>query len=142
MGQDSSKFHPILAIWGPQSLRPSLIKLGRGRSVWAASFRDDDRHPIMLNSIALSGAAFQAFSEPLKKSITKAKWMANANQEINRIGGLWIKMFYLLFCYIICISSCTSARQTTPVCRLRFSTALYGKLHALSAKTIRADVCC
>jgi hypothetical protein len=87
-----------------------------------ASLRDEDLQPVMLNSIALSSAAIQAFSDPLKKMhYCGLKWIAN--------------------CYIICISSCTSAKQTTPACRLRLSTALYGKLHALQAKTIRADVC-
>jgi len=108
----------------------------------AASLRVEDLQPIMLNNIALSGAAIQAFSDPLKKMhYYGSKWIADGNKKIIRIGELRIKIFYFLVCYIICISSCTSARQTTPVCRLRLSTALYGKLHALSVKTIRADDC-
>ena len=55
-------------------------------------------------------------------------------------AGFGLKCF-ISYCYIICISSCKSAKQTTPACRLRLSTALYGKLHALQVKTIRADVC-
>jgi len=31
----------------------------------AASLRDEDLQPVMLNSIALSGAAIQTFSDPL-----------------------------------------------------------------------------
>jgi uncharacterized membrane protein len=34
----------------------------------AASLPDEDLQPVMLNSIALSGAAIQAFSDPLKKN--------------------------------------------------------------------------
>jgi len=93
----------------------------------------------MLNSIALSGATFQAFSDTIKMHYYSSKWIADGNKKIIRIGALRIKMFYFLVCYIICISSCTSARQTTPVCRFRLSTALYGKLHVLSVKKIRAD---
>ena len=108
----------------------------------AASLRVEDLQPVMLNNIALSGAAIQAFSDPLKKMhYYGSKWIADGNKKIIRIGELRIKMFYFLVCYIICISSCTSARQTTPVCRLRLSTALYGKLHALLVKTTRAGVC-
>ena len=117
------------------------IKLRRGRAIWAASFRDDDLPPamLMLNSIALSDTAIQAFSDTIKMHYYGSKWIADGNKKIIRIGALRIKMFYFLVCYIICISSCTSARQTTPVCRFRLSTALYGKLHVLSVKKIRAD---
>lgn len=38
-------------------------------------------------------------------------------------AGLGSKCF-ISYCYMICISFCTSAKQTTPVCRLRFSIAL------------------
>ncbi len=39
----------------------------------AASLRVEDLQPVMLNNIALSGAAIQAFSDPLKKCITTAQ---------------------------------------------------------------------
>jgi hypothetical protein len=95
----------------------------------------------MIDSIALSGATFQAFSDTIKMPYYGSKSIADGNKKIIRIGKLRIKMFYFLVCYIICISFCTSARQTTPVCRLRLSTALYGKLHVLSVKTICTDDC-
>ena len=134
-------FTPFRLFGPPQNRALPLIKSRRGRAISAASFRDDDLPPVMLNSIALSGATFQAFSDPLKKCINTAQngWIADGNKKNIRIGELRIKTFYFLVCHIICISSCTSARQTTPVCRLRLSAALYGKLHALSVKTIRAD---
>jgi hypothetical protein len=62
-----------------------------------ASLRDEDLQPVMLNSIALSGAAIQTFSDPLKKMhCYGSKWIANANKKIIRIRGLRIKMFYFL----------------------------------------------
>ena len=54
----------------PQKKCTPLIKLRRGRAIWAASFRDGDLPPVMLNSIALSGATFHAFSDPVKKMLT------------------------------------------------------------------------
>jgi hypothetical protein len=38
-----------------------------------ASFRDEDLQLVMLNSIAISGAAIQAFFGPSKKCITTAQ---------------------------------------------------------------------
>jgi hypothetical protein len=79
-----------------------LIKLRRGRAIWAASFRNDDLPPVILNSIALSGATFQAFSDPVKKMhYYGSKWIADGNKKFIRIGELRIKMFYFLGCYII-----------------------------------------
>ena len=131
--------HLVYLMPPPPNLRPSLIKSGGGNM--AASLPDEDLQPIMLNSIALSGAAIQAFSDPLKKiHYYGSKWIANANKRSFAYAGFGLKCF-ISYCYIICISSCASAKQTTPACRLRLSTALYGKLHALEVKTIRADVC-
>ena len=39
----------------------------------ATFLRDEDLQPVMVNSIALTGAAIQAFSDPLKKCITTAQ---------------------------------------------------------------------
>jgi hypothetical protein len=39
----------------------------------AASLRDEDLQPVMLNSIALSGATIQNFSDALKKCIATAQ---------------------------------------------------------------------
>ena len=117
-------FTPFRLFGAPPTLRPSLIKSGRGRAIWAASFRDDDLPPVMIDSIALSGATFQAFSDTIKMHYYGSKWIADGNKKIIRIGELRIKMFYFLVYYIICISSCTSAKQTTPACRLQLSTAL------------------
>ena len=91
----------------------------------AASLRVEDLQPVMLNSIALFGATIQTFSDPLlKMHCYGSKRIAHANKKIIRIRRLRIKMFYFLLLHL-CISSCKSAKQTTPVCQLRLSTALY-----------------
>jgi len=85
----------------PQKKCTPLIKLRRGRALWAASFRDDDLPPVMIDSIALSGATLQAFSDTIKMHYYGSRWLADGNKKIIRIGELRIKMFYLLVCYII-----------------------------------------
>jgi hypothetical protein len=63
----------------------------------AASLRDEDLQPVMLNSIALSGAAIQTFSNPLlRMHCYGSKWITNANKKIIRIRRLRVKMFYFL----------------------------------------------
>jgi hypothetical protein len=74
----------------PQKKCTPLIKLRRGRAIWAASFRDDDLPPVMLDSIALSGATFQAFSDTVKMHYYGSKWIADGNKKIIRIGELRI----------------------------------------------------
>ena len=107
----------------------------------AAFLPDEDLQPIMLNSIALSGAATQAFSDPLKKMhYYGSKWITNANKKIIRIRGLLIKMLYFLLLHHL-YQLLHKCKADNTCCRLRLSTALYGKLHALQVKTIRADVC-
>jgi len=74
----------------PKKTCTPAIKLRRGRAIWAASFRDDDLPPAMLNSIALSGATFQAFSDTIKMHCCGSKWVADGNKKIIRIGELRI----------------------------------------------------
>ena len=119
---------------------PYKIEKGQGNmgsvfSGWRSATGHAKQHCLIRCNIS------SFFGSSKKMHYYGSKWIADGNKKIIRIGKLRIKMFYFLVCYIICISSCTGARQTTPVCRLRLSTALYGKLHAFSVKTIRADDC-
>ena len=100
----------------------------------AASLRVEDLQPVMLNNIALSGAAIQAFSDPLKKMhYCGSKWIANANKKIIRIRGLWIEMFYFLLRHHLyqllhmCKSDNTCMSITIVNCSLRKAACSAGK---------------
>jgi hypothetical protein len=100
----------------------------------AASLRVEDLQPVMLNNIALSGAAIQAFSDPLKKMhYYGLKWIANANKKIIRIRGLRIKMFYFLLLHHLyqflhkCKADNTCLSITIVNCSLRKAACSAGK---------------
>ena len=100
----------------------------------AASLRVEDLQPVMLNNIALSGAAIQAFSDPLKKMYYYgSKFIANANKKIIRIRGLWIEMFYFLLRHHLyqllhmCKSDNTCMSITIVNCSLRKAACSAGK---------------
>ena len=100
----------------------------------AASLPDEDLQPVMLNSIALSGAAIQAFSDLLKKMhCYGSKWIANANKKIIRIRGLRIKMFYFLLLHHLyqllhnCKADNTCLSITIVNCSLRKAAGSAGK---------------
>jgi hypothetical protein len=59
-------------------------------------------------------------------------------KKIIRIRGPRIKMFHFLLLHHL--YQFLHKRKADNTCRLRLSTALYGKLHAQSVKAIRTDV--
>jgi hypothetical protein len=71
-----------------------------------------------------------------------SKWIANANKKIIRIRGLRVKMFYFLLLHHLyqLLQKCKADNSCLSITIVNCS-ALYGKLHALQVKTIRADVC-
>ena len=100
----------------------------------AASLRDEDLQPVMLNNIALSGAAIQSFSDPLyKMHCYGSKWIANANKKVIRIRRLRIKIFYFLLLHHLyqllqkCKADNTCLSITIVSCSLRKAACSAGK---------------
>jgi len=98
---------------------------------------NEDLQPVILNSILLSGAAIQAFFGPTKKN-TFLRLKMNSQCQLRRsiaYVSLESKCF-IFYCYIICISSCASAKQITAAYRIQWSTALRENWRAQPVKTI------